>query len=547
MCNNKSMKIPSDHSGPKPAGRDDLDKVTAASVNASRSMGIRDWPEAIKRWQAILDEFGDEAPANTWIGLSNALRRSQKYARSEEIAVRGIKKHPNSLGLKIERAEIAVARGDWPEAIKRWQAILDKVTDKSRLATVYAHLPASYVRTGEYQKADAVIREGLNYHPENLPIWKAYAEIPMARGDWPEAIKRWQAILDEFGDEAPALSWAGLVSSLRKSSKLNDAHQKLKEALAKHPGDLELQIEYAELANAQGDWPEAIKRWQAILDNPSAKAQMSIAKNLYIRFNVSILKRLVNIADYKVWIKKYSSSKTRRKIAIYTSFTGDYDSLKLPEIIDDRFDYIVYTDEPVDGMGVYDVRPLNQPYFKDDGSRATRYPKTHPHILLKEYDIAIWTDTSLMIAGDLMPVIDAFFKSGEAIGNATHPNRQSLDEEIEACIDLDKDDPVLLKKQLDYYKSIDFNTNDLANNGVLMFNLSHRKLASVMETWWDQICRYSKRDQLSFNYSLFKNKAERYHLTRPPEDIRNHPAFIFVPHHTESELLNKLYSLLKVR
>lgn len=32
----------------------------------------------------------------------------------------------------------------------------------------------------------------------------SHAEAAMARKDWPEAIKRWRAILTKFGDKAPA-------------------------------------------------------------------------------------------------------------------------------------------------------------------------------------------------------------------------------------------------------------------------------------------------------------------------------------------------------
>ena len=34
------------------------------------------------------------------------------------------------------------------------------------------------------------------------------------------------------------------------------------------------------------------------------------------------------------------------KIAIYTAFTGDYDTLKEPEVIDENCDYICFTDNP---------------------------------------------------------------------------------------------------------------------------------------------------------------------------------------------------------
>lgn len=34
------------------------------------------------------------------------------------------------------------------------------------------------------------------------------------------------------------------------------------------------------------------------------------------------------------------------KLAIYTAFTGDYDTLKEPDVIDENCDYICFTDNP---------------------------------------------------------------------------------------------------------------------------------------------------------------------------------------------------------
>ncbi|MEX2014759.1 MAG: glycosyltransferase domain-containing protein [Candidatus Saccharimonadales bacterium] len=516
-------------------------------LNAAFEAGVatekRDWPAAEKKWHTIVKEFGDDTPANIWVRLSISLRRQGRYARAEEAISKALRLFPKHIGIMNEFAEIAHARQDWDEAIQRWQKILYK-WDKDQATTAYVRLPQAYSKIGKHAKAERLMREGLRLHPENLSLLEAHAQLAVEAEAWPEAVKRWQLIIDSYQDIAPASTWVGFIKSLRQLRDFERANEFAALGLERYPNDAWLRMEFAEIANDRKDWPEALKRWQSTYYDLGNQSSTPLWVKLHIRMNVSVLNRITNIKEYKSQIKRYRTVRKPRRIAVYTSLTKNYDLLKLPEIIDERFDYIAYSDDPIDGMGVFDVRKLNQPDFKTDSSRATRYPKTHPHVLLKSYEVAVWMDASMMIVGDLAPLVDEFIKSGRPIGNATHPHRQSLHEELEACIDLGKDDVEILKKQLQFYDSINFDTSDLANNGVMLFNLNHPKLNRVMENWWEQICRFSKRDQLSFNYALFKNKANRYKLTEPPADVRNYPAFVFVPHTTEPKILKNLYELL---
>jgi hypothetical protein len=310
------------------------------------------------------------------------------------------------------------------------------------------------------------------------------------------------------------------------------------------------EVELAEIATAGKDWPPALQRWQAILESFGRSPSVDEALVRHVRFNVSLLKRLIDLDGYKARLEAHGGSRPqpgKRKIAVYTSFTEGYDNLKLPEVIDDRLDYIVYTDHQLDGMGVFDVRPLPRP--DNDGARAIRYPKTHPHVLLNEYETAVWVDTSLMVVGDLHRMVDAFMESGRAIGSSDHPYRKSIYEEFEACVRLKKDDYRTMKRQMDYYRSIGFDTDDLSENTVLMFNLKDpaltSRLAAAMETWWEQICRFSKRDQLSLNYALSTHDVLRYHLMQAPDHVHVHPTFVFVPHQSEHEILTEFYRHLR--
>lgn len=522
----------------------DIESIAKRSYKASSAMERQDWATATRYWKEIVDRYGNATPESIWINLCASLTNQGRFMRAERVAKKAMAAYPRSIALQNEYCAIALAKRDWEEVAKRATSVIKYSAKNQEVAPAYVRLSRAYAELGNYNAAEQVIEDGIKLHPEHTGIRAAYAEIAVTKEDWPLAAERWRQAINIFQEKAQPTMWVGLVNALRLTGKFKEAEKEATRGLSMHPYNVYLRMEQADIASAQQDWHESLRRWRAISEDMINFPSLRFWVRLRIRFVISVVKRIVDIALYQKAIASYKKNKKKAKVVVYTSFTGTYDTLKLPEVINNDFDYIVFTDEDVDGHGVYQVRPLNQPEFSSDGSRASRYPKTHPHKLLDGYDVAVWIDASIMITGDLTPMIEGFIKSGMPIGNATHPQRKSLAEEFEACIDLGKDDAEILKAQRDYYKKIGFETSDLTNNGVLFFNLKHSELAPVLEIWWEQIRTYSKRDQLSFNYALYKHGANRYHLSDPPVDIRNHPCFVFSPHQSNQDLLLELYSLL---
>lgn len=127
-------------------------------------------------------------------------------------------------------------------------------------------------------------------------------------------------------------------------------------------------------------------------------------------------------------ISSYLSNKTKSpRIAVFSSCSNSYDEIRCPKYLDPKFDYVLYTDSAEYESGVWNVR--RAPYWSSDPTRISRYVKTHPHYLLKDYDIAIWVDTNICIAGDISDEIAKFLKSGKPIGAFYHPLRKSVYDE----------------------------------------------------------------------------------------------------------------------
>ncbi|WP_051331618.1 glycosyltransferase [Methylocaldum szegediense] len=265
----------------------------------------------------------------------------------------------------------------------------------------------------------------------------------------------------------------------------------------------------------------------------------------------SVIYRLSHIDAYKGQISRYlaaraeniSKEKDKKKIAIYTAIAGGYDSIKLPEKLDPRFDYVLFTDTPAPDTGVYKIRPIT--YFHEDVTRTARYIKTHPHVLLADYDLAVWIDANIMILGDIYPLIENFLASGKPVGAVPHPMRKSIYEERWACIRHEKDAPEIMHEQLARYRSQGFAHDDLIESNLLMFDLKDERTRNFLDTWWAEIDRYSRRDQLSINYALALTGISWHPLTRRPNSLRNHPHFAFVTHGTGDDVAGELVTALK--
>ena len=69
--------------------------------------------------------FGSSAPAEAYNGLSRAYRRQGKFAAAETAISESRLLHPADINIAAKCAELAMARLDWSEAVRRWQTVMD--------------------------------------------------------------------------------------------------------------------------------------------------------------------------------------------------------------------------------------------------------------------------------------------------------------------------------------------------------------------------------------------------------------------------------------
>ena len=99
---------------------------------------------------------------------------------------------------------------------------------------------------------------------------------------------------------------------------------------------------------------------------------------------------------------------------------------------------------------------------------------------------------------------NAFFKlldqSDAPLWMFVHPSRHCIYGEAEAVKEAHLDDPTLVDMQMTHYRNLGYPKNNGLNATAVMVRRHHDpNLVTAMNDWHDQVLRFSKRDQLSFN------------------------------------------------
>jgi GT2 family glycosyltransferase len=215
------------------------------------------------------------------------------------------------------------------------------------------------------------------------------------------------------------------------------------------------------------------------------------------------------------------------EVAFITASAGRYDTPKWHEHLLPTADYLLFSDA-IQTHPLYDVRPF--PYFNIDPTRMARFIKTHPSTVAPGYKVVVWVDGNIVIRGDLSEEVEAFIRSGRAIGAIAHPLRSSIYDEAEACRTLGKDEPTLMERQLARYRAHGYQSRFLIESNLMMYRLDHPQLTPVLSRWWGEIEQGSRRDQLSLPFALEQSGMEWHRITELGVSVRNHPKLVIVTH-----------------
>jgi len=190
---------------------------------------------------------------------------------------------------------------------------------------------------------------------------------------------------------------------------------------------------------------------------------------------------------------------------------------------------VVYTSN-IDGfdkpLATPNVVQLNNKIDFIDPRKENRKYKILSHLYF-DCDVSIYMDANIELIDTPQQIVEKHLGNAD-IAVHEHPHRQCIYAEAHAVVSLQKEDQAIIDQQISFYKSQGYPANNRLFECGFIIRRHNHKTEAFNEAWFAQVCRFSKRDQLSFPYvlSLSPTLSVRY----IPGNIRNQTFINFNKH-----------------
>ncbi len=187
---------------------------------------------------------------------------------------------------------------------------------------------------------------------------------------------------------------------------------------------------------------------------------------------------------------------------IYTAIFGGIDDLIEPEGEYKGYDFICFSDRAYRSRKFKVIKVAR---VFDDPAMDARMYKMLPHIFLSNYTTSVWIDSRVKIKKKDLDFVLNKYLSDKFFAVFPHMHRNCIYEEAKACIYRNKDNVLsILKQALNYSYHNYPENNGGVETGVLLRKHMHGSLIKFSEAWWHELNKFSKRDQISFNFISWK-------------------------------------------
>lgn len=186
----------------------------------------------------------------------------------------------------------------------------------------------------------------------------------------------------------------------------------------------------------------------------------------------------------------------------YTAVTTGFDKVRNPH---SKFngECLAFVENGVEVGDEWEVRELRDFSTLTYPERRNAKPyKMLPHLFLPKHDISLWVD------GNLAPNCQDIDKLlGDAdIGVFKHDRcKPTVREEAHAAAQYEDND--LLQAQMDAYGKDGFPDKCGLWICSTIIRRNNSSVSRFNQMWYEQVCKYSSRDQVSFPYCMWKSKV----------------------------------------
>lgn len=188
------------------------------------------------------------------------------------------------------------------------------------------------------------------------------------------------------------------------------------------------------------------------------------------------------------------------RIVVYTAITDSKDVLREDQVTEGA-EFVAFLD-PVAPSSVWQTRPACRLFT--DPRRNARIHKILAHQYFPTADYSLWMDGPAALQVPVQTLIDEFLWDAD-ICLFEHPERDCVYQEADVCGAWRLDDPGVLCVQAEHYQSQSYPAHGGLYETGLLLRRHTREVEAFNNAWWSELCRHSKRDQISFPYVLAKS------------------------------------------
>lgn len=193
-------------------------------------------------------------------------------------------------------------------------------------------------------------------------------------------------------------------------------------------------------------------------------------------------------------------------LLVYTAVFADRDIINFPKT--EGYDFRFFTDDPI-----YESHPdaIFTPLpIAGDPRRSSRYFKVMPQVFFPGYRRWIWLDGNLSVRegvkGEVLNAIPG------PIATFKHRHRECCYDEADICTTFKLDDEGLIGMQMDGYLKEGFAPKQGLGETMMVIRDNTPEVRRFNRNWWREVSVKSVRDQLSFNYVLWRLKIPVYYM-----------------------------------
>lgn len=215
--------------------------------------------------------------------------------------------------------------------------------------------------------------------------------------------------------------------------------------------------------------------------------------------------------DPLLTLREYTNNSVNKKV-IYTCITNGYDVLTDPLVVNDEWDYICFSNQEIKSK-VWKIIRIPNDASEEVGQMVQRKIKILPHKYLNGYDVSIWID------GNIQPKVDAeliYQTHGiKPFNISAHPFRDCIYTEFDAVSAQKKETVGKLNSLRQKYLREGYpKNNGLVQSGIILRQHNNDSIIAISNNWWKFMKESTHRDQLVFNYLMWKfpNLSKHVHL-----------------------------------